>query len=151
MVSTIRDLRTFFFWLAREPGFKSHIAYGDADYFNMSDKDVAVARARREKRVPTLAQVQHVLSIMPADTVLERRDRALIAFTALTVARVGALASFRLRHVDLAKGAVDHDAQTVRSKFGRMNAVMAARPSFPKLLPDNSPVLGERKRTSANG
>ena len=119
MVSTMRDLRTFFFWLAREPGFKSHIAYGDADYFNMSDKDVAVARARRERRVPTLAQVHHVLSVMPAATVLERRDRALIAFTALTVARVGALASFRLRHVDLAKGAVDHDARTVRSKFAK--------------------------------
>lgn len=119
MVSTMRDLRTFFFWLAREPGFKSHIAYGEADYFNMSDKDVTVARARREKRVPTLAQIHHVLSLMPVDTVLERRDRALIAFTALTVARVGALASFRLRHVDLAKGAVDHDARTVRSKFAK--------------------------------
>lgn len=119
MVSTMRDLRTFFFWLAREPGFKSHIAYGDADYFNMSDKDVAIARARREKRVPTLAQVHHVLSVMPAGTVLERRDRALVAFTALTGARVGALASFRLRHVDLAKGAVDHDARTMRSKFAK--------------------------------
>ena len=32
----------------------------------------------------------------------ERRDRALIAFAALTVARAGALASFRLGHVDLA-------------------------------------------------
>ena len=45
--STLRDLRAFFFWLAREPGFKSHIAYADADYFNLSDKAVAVARARR--------------------------------------------------------------------------------------------------------
>ena len=119
MVSTMRDLRTFFFWLAREPGFKSHIAYSDADYFNMSDKDVAIARARREKRVPTLAQVHHVLSVMPAVTVLERRDRALVAFAALTVARVGALASFRLRNVDLVQGAVDHDARTVRSKFAK--------------------------------
>src|SRR3954465_14181465 len=34
-----------FIWLAREPGYKSHIAYSDADYFNLADKDVAVARA----------------------------------------------------------------------------------------------------------
>ena len=46
MLSTLRDLRAFFFWLARLPGFKSHIQYADADYFNLSDKDVAVARAR---------------------------------------------------------------------------------------------------------
>ena len=119
MLSTLRDLRTFFFWLAHLPGFKSHIAYADADYFNLSDKDVAVARARREKRVPTLAQVHHVLATMPADTILARRDRALIAFAALTGARVAALASFRLGHVDLAGGLVEHDARTVRSKFAK--------------------------------
>ena len=119
MLSTLRDLRAFFFWLAHLPGYKSLIAYADADYFNLSDKDVAVARARREKRVPTLAHVHHVLSAMPADTIVERRDRALIAFAALTGARVGALASFRLGHVDLAGELVEHDARTVRSKFAK--------------------------------
>lgn len=119
MLSTMRDLRAFFFWLAHLPGFKSHIAYADADYFNLSDKDVAVARARREKRVPTLAQVHHVLSAMPADTVLERRDRALVAFAALTGARVGALASFRLGHVNLDEGYVEQDARVVRTKFAK--------------------------------
>src|SRR5688500_10316659 len=117
--SMLRDLKAFFEWLAREPGFRSHIAYADADYFNLSDKDAAVARARREKRVPTLPQVHHVLSVMPADTILERRDRALIAFVALTGARVAALASFRLGHVDLAGGLVEQDARTVRTKFAK--------------------------------
>lgn len=119
MNSTLRDLRAFFFWLAHLPGYKSHIAYADADYFNLSDKDVAVARAKREKRVPTLAQVRHVLSAMPSATVLERRDRALIAFAALTGARVGALASFRLGHVNLADGYVEQDARVVRTKFAK--------------------------------
>jgi len=119
MLSTLRDLHAFFFWLAHLPGFKSHIAYADADYFSMSDKDVAVARARREKRVPTLSQVHHVLAALPLDTVLERRDRALIAFAALTGARVGALASFRLGHVDIGEGYVEQDARTVRTKFAK--------------------------------
>jgi integrase len=119
MLSTLRDLRAFFFWLAHLPGFKSHIAYADADYFNLSDKDVSVARARREKSVPTLVQVHRVLSAMPADTVLDRRDRALVAFTALTGARVGALASFRLEHVDIEEGYVEQDARTVRTKFAK--------------------------------
>ena len=119
MLSTLRDLKAFFFWLAHLPGFKLHIRYDDCEYFNLSDKDVTIARARRERAVPTLEQVEAVLTAMPADTVLERRDRALIAFAAITGARVNALASFRLGHVDLEAGKVEHDAREVRTKFAK--------------------------------
>jgi integrase len=117
--STLRDLKAFFEWLAREPGFRSHIEYADADYFNLSEKDAAIARARREKAVPTLVQVRHALSVMPSATVLERRDRALVAFAAITGARVMALATFRLGHVDLEAGHVEQDARTVATKFAK--------------------------------
>src|SRR5687767_1408159 len=56
----LRDLKTFFDWLAREPGYRRKIAFSDADYFNLSDKDVTIARARREKIFPTIQQVEHV-------------------------------------------------------------------------------------------
>lgn len=117
--STLRDLKAFFEWLAREPGFRSHIEYADADYFNLSEKDAAIARARREKAVPTLDQVQHVLSVMPTATALERRDRALVAFATITGARVMALATFRLGHVNLEAGHVEQDARTVATKFAK--------------------------------
>ena len=117
--STLRDLKAFFFWLAHLPGFKKQIAYDDCEYFNLSEKDVAIARASREKAVPSLEQVAAVLAALPAVTVLERRDRALVAFTVITGARVGALASFRLGHVDLDGGFVDQDARTVNTKFAK--------------------------------
>src|SRR5690349_3299825 len=101
MLATVRNLREFFFWLAHQPSFKSHIRYSDADYFNLSDKDVMVARTRREKRVPTLEQVQHVLGALPKATALERRDAALIALATITGARVRALATFCHGHVNL--------------------------------------------------
>ena len=119
MLSTLRDLKAFFFWLAHLPGFKSHIRYDDCDYFSLSDKDVAIARATRDKPVPTLEMVHCVLAAMPADTVLERRDRALIAFAAITGARVNALASFRLGHVNLDTGMAMHDAREVQTKFAK--------------------------------
>lgn len=119
MQSTLRDLKTFFEWLAREPGFRSQIEYADADYFNLSEKDSAIARARREKAVPSLEQVRHVLGKMPVSTVLERRDRALIAFAAISGARVMALATFRLGHVNLEAGHVEQDARTVATKFAK--------------------------------
>lgn len=117
--STMRDLKAFFFWLAHQPGYKSVITYGDADYFNLSERDAAIARGMREKAVPSLEQVHHVLAAMPANTVLERRDRALIAFTALTAARVGALATFQLQHVNVVEGYVEQDARVVATKFGK--------------------------------
>jgi site-specific recombinase XerD len=119
VLSTLRDLRAFFQGLSREPGYKRRIAFSDADYFNLSDKDVAIARARREPNPPTVDQMRRVMAAMPASTVLERRDRALVAFATLTAARVGALASFRLGHVNLPGGFVDQDARTVRTKAAK--------------------------------
>lgn len=82
--ATLTQLKRFFQWLAREPGYKSRIQYSDAEYFNLSDKDTRIATAQREQRSPTLEQVKHVINTMPADTDIERRNRALIAFTLLT-------------------------------------------------------------------
>lgn len=117
--STLSALRTFFFWLADQPGYKRRIAYSDADYFNLPEKDVRIAKAVRPKSVPTLEQVHHVLSLMPTATDIQLRDRALIAFAALTGARDGALASFQLRHLDLAEGVVHQDARQVKTKFSK--------------------------------
>jgi integrase len=136
ILATVRDLRAFFLWLAREPGYRSHIAFADADYFNVPDKDVAVARARREANPPTVDQVQRVLNSMPAATALERRDRALVAFAAVTGARVGALASFRLGHVNRTGLFVEHDARTVRTK-----AAKSFRSDFHSVVPGAADIV----------
>jgi integrase len=46
-----------------------------------------------------------------------KRDRALIVFTLQTGARDGALASLKLKHVDLNAGRLDQDARDVKTKF----------------------------------
>jgi integrase len=114
--STLSTLRAFFIWLAGQPGYKSKLAYADADYFNLSEKDVRIAKARREKPVPTLGQVHRVLSTMPAGLDIEKRDRALIALALLTGARAAALASFKLKHIDLEQGCIHQDARDVKTK-----------------------------------
>ncbi len=117
--SSLSALRAFFVWLAGQPGFKSRLTYGDADYFNLAEKDVRIAKAVRHKAFPTLDQVHHLIATMPADTTIELRNRALIAFTLLTGARDGALASFRLKHVDMLRGQVDQDARDVKTKASK--------------------------------
>src|SRR5262245_6777391 len=54
MNSTLTHLNRFFQWLSSEPGYRSRLNYSDAEYFNLSEKDVRIATARREKRFPTL-------------------------------------------------------------------------------------------------
>jgi integrase len=116
IASTLKHLRNFFLWLSREPGFRSKINGNDANYFSPSDQDMRVATARREKRVATLEEIKRVLALMPAETAIEKRNRALVAFAVLTGARDGALASFRLKHVDMAAQAVFQDGREVRTK-----------------------------------
>lgn len=112
-------MKRFFIWLAGQPSYKSRISYADAEYFNLSAKDSRIARAIRPARVPTLEQIRHVIKSMPATTDVERRDRALIAFTILTGAGDGAIASFKLRHIDLAESRIDQDAREVQTKFSK--------------------------------
>lgn len=117
--ATLAHLKRFFQWLAGQPGYKSRLQYSDADYFNLSDKDMRVATAHREQRAPTLEQVKHVINTMPAGTDIERRNRALMAFTLLTGARDSAIASMKLKHVDLQAGSVYQDAREVRTKYSK--------------------------------
>jgi integrase len=117
--STLSAVKAFFFWLAGQPGYKSKIAYDDANYFNLSDKDVRIANATRQRPVPTLDQINHVLASMPAANDIELRNRSLIAFAILTGARDGAIASLKMKHIDLAEGVVYQDARDVRTKASK--------------------------------
>lgn len=117
--STLRHLKTFFQWLAMQAGYKSRINYTDTEYFNMSEKDTRIAMARHEKPVPLMEQIKHVIENMPVTTDIERRNRALIAFTLLTGVRDSAIASLKLKHIDLISNSVFQDARDVKTKFSK--------------------------------
>ncbi len=117
--ATLGHVKTFFTWLAGQPGYRSKLTHSDIAYFTLSGKDTRVATARREGVGPTLEQVKHVLGLMPAGTDLEKRDRALMAFTLMTGARDSATVSFKLKHVDLAACSVFQDPREVKTKFSK--------------------------------
>lgn len=117
--STLTQLKAFFQWIAMQPGYKSSINYNDTEYFNLSEKDRRIATAHRESKVPTLEQIKYVLSNMPAQSDIERRNQGLIAFTILTGARDSAIASMKLKHVDIIRNSVFQDAREVNTKFSK--------------------------------
>ena len=59
--------------------------------------------------MPSIEQIRHVLSVMPAGSDIERRDRAIIAFTLLSGARHSAIASMCLKHVDVGRRRISQD------------------------------------------
>ena len=117
--ATFTQLKRFFQWLAWQPGYKSRLQYADAEYFNLSDKDTRVATAKRQQRFPTMEQIKHVINVMPTKNEIELRNHALVAFTLLTGARDSAIASLKLKHVDLIAGCVNQDARDVKTKFSK--------------------------------
>jgi integrase len=56
---------------------------------------------------------------MPTKTEIEQRNRALIAFTLLSGARDSAIASMKLKHLDMIEGYVRQDAREVKTKFSK--------------------------------
>lgn len=119
MHAILTQLRQFFIWLSQRPGYEKNIKYSDTDYFKLSKNDTHIAMAHRVKLWPTLEQVKHVISSMPSNSVIERRDRAIVAFALLTAARVNAIKSMKLEHIDLQAGCFHQDARIVETKFGK--------------------------------
>ncbi|MCC7037811.1 MAG: site-specific integrase, partial [Alphaproteobacteria bacterium] len=119
--STLSAVKDFFKWLAYRPGYKSSIDLHNTEYFNLSEKDVRIAKSAKFKMPPTIEQIRYVIQSMPDETDIQRRNRALIAFTALTGLRDGALASLRLRHVETLHDPplVKQEPDTVKTKFSK--------------------------------
>jgi integrase len=114
--SRLTALKAFFQWLSQQRGFRSRLTYSDAQYFNTSANDERIAKAVRERPVPSIEQIRHVLNSMPLRSDIQRRNQALIAFTLLSGARDNATASMSLKHIDLPNGRIYQDAREVRTK-----------------------------------
>lgn len=111
-------LHEFTLWLSQQDGFRSRIKTADADYFNLSRRDEAEARAAPTRPTPSIKQAKRALSLMPESNPRELRDKAIFSLLCLTGIRVAALISLRIKHVDLDEKSVDQNPREVATKFG---------------------------------
>ena len=114
--ATLRLVKNFFHWLVSKPGFKRVLTYPDVEYFNNTRKAARVAHTQREVPYPSMQQAAHAFQAMPFETEFDKRDKALFAFFMMTCARVGAVASLKLGHVNMEMGHVFQDAREVKTK-----------------------------------
>jgi integrase len=76
-------------------------------------------RAPALKPFPTLDKSTRCSFRCPTEILIQRRDRALVAFTIVTGMRDNAIASLRLKHVELDRELVVQDPLEVRTKFSK--------------------------------
>lgn len=114
--SRLGQVKAFFKWLAYKPGYKSRVSISDVEYFNNNAKDARAAHAQRPPQFPTPEQCGHAFRLMPNDTLLQRRDKAIFALLMLTGARDSALASLRLQNIDLVERYIFQDGRYIDTK-----------------------------------
>lgn len=119
MRAILATLREFILWLSQQDGFRSKIKAADADYFNLSRRDEAEARAAPPRPAPSINQAKHALGLMPSTTPHQKRDKAVFALLCLTGIRVAALASLKVKHIDLREKSVTQNPREVATKFGK--------------------------------
>lgn len=117
--ATLTLVRKFFHWLAGQIGYKKVLTYGDTRYFSNNRKSARIAHTANEKQFPSPEAAFHAFQAMPSVTEFDMRDKALFAFFMLTGARVGAVASLRLKHIDLFNGRVFQDPREVHTKAAK--------------------------------
>ncbi len=119
ILSTINNLRRFLAWLATQPGYKSRIKVMSIEYLNLPEKDIRAANAPVDRPHPSLQMIENVVARMPDETATEKRNRALVAFTAITGIRDGALISLKIKHFDENRMLVLQNPLEVSTKSGK--------------------------------
>lgn len=131
MRSILKTLREFVLWLAQQDGFKKRIRLADADYFSLSRRDEAEARAAPARPSPSISQAKRALAEMGSDTPRDLRDKAIFSLLCLTGVRVAALISLRIKHIDLEEKSLVQNPREVNTKFAKHIDTFFSR-SFPE-------------------
>ena len=97
--------------------------------------------------MPTVEEIQHVVGGMQPNSDIKRRNRALIAFTLLTGARDSAIASMKLKHVDVVEESVFQFAREARAKFSKtlITYFFPVNDEIPQIVDDWVKYLREEK------
>lgn len=118
-VAAVNSVKSFFEWMVMDERIKGKAARKQINALRLKRKDHTASRARKAKPIPTIAQIETAVRAMPKTTAIERRNRALVAFTLVSGARDGAIISMRVKHVDLINKQVFQDPNEVDTKASK--------------------------------
>lgn len=116
----MRHVKDFFTWLSTQSGYKSKINLDDVAYLRLSKADTKMATSIKIQKYPSLDYIKKMCSF-PVSNEIDRRDRALISFTALSAMRDLAIVTLPIGCFDPNNLMVTQDpAQGVQTKFSKL-------------------------------
>lgn len=111
-----RYVKDFFLWLSDDPKYRTKIKKNDVKYFNISSEDKAIAQATSEREYASVDEINTVIERMPFKTEVEKRNKALMSLLLLSGARISALISLKIKHINLKKNVVLQHPKEVKTK-----------------------------------
>jgi len=115
----LRHVNKFFYWLVMQPGYKSKVKMDDVNYLKLSKAESRMATSPKLPNFPSINYILRLCSFEVKDDI-DRRDRAMIAFTALSGMRDLAIISLPLGCFDALTLLVDQNPNKgVQTKFSK--------------------------------
>ncbi len=115
----LRHVNQFFSWLSIQSGYKSKIKLDDVAYLRLSKADTKIATTSKMPKYPTLSYIKRLCEF-EIENEIDQRDRALIAFTALSGMRDLAIVTLPIGCFDIDKLQIDQDpSKGVQTKFSK--------------------------------
>jgi len=113
----LQAIKEFLVWLSSQPSYRRRIRPGDIAYLNLTAGEERQAHTTGPKIYASVEEYRTALFAMPAETDIERRDRALMALMVLTCMRDAAVVTLKVKHLDLNRRRVFQDPREVKMKF----------------------------------
>jgi integrase len=124
--STVRHhashLRRFLGWLVKQDGHR-RLNGSLSDYARLPKGQSAALLQPEPSAYPTPEEAAAMITAMPTGSLIERRDRAVVATAFLTGLRAATLASLRFGDIDVIDQSVRIDARHVRAKNGKSQQI----------------------------
>jgi integrase len=116
----LRYVNSFFLWLSGQPGFKSKIRPDQVECLRLSKKESRVANSSKHPDYPTIEFILSLCRSIKVKNEIDRRDRALIAFTSLSGMRDLAIISLPIGCYDPESKVIEQEpAKGVKTKFSK--------------------------------
>lgn len=116
----VRHVRGFFEWMIADERLRPKKVRKALLSLRLKDTEVRAGNAVKTVKHATVAQITDTIQAMPSASAVERRNRALLAFTLLSGARDGAIITMKLKHVLWAEREILQDPNEVQTKASKM-------------------------------
>ncbi len=116
----VRHVRGFFDWMRDDEKLSPKKVRKALLSLRLTDKEERAGNAVKRVNHATVAQIIDTIQSMPKASAIERRNRALLAFTLLSGARDGAIVTMKLKHILRNDREIVQDPDEVATKASKM-------------------------------